>query len=137
MKRTGVLFAAAMLLAGCSTGADKAAHPLLTDRNFVLKTVDGQAVTPPAGMKPGINFARDMRVSGVMCNRFFGQGKLEHGVLSVPHLASTRMLCIDPKLNEWETTIAKMLTTGAGLKLDQQTLTLSGSGHILVYIADN
>ncbi|KAB8307433.1 META domain-containing protein [Erwinia endophytica] len=137
MNKHAALILVALLLAGCSSGGENASHNSLSDHNFVLKGVDGQAVTPSVGIRPGINFAQDMRVSGVMCNRFFGQGKLQHGKLSVPQLSSTRMLCIDPQLNEWETMIGKMLTTGVTLKLERQTLTLSGSGHTLVYVADH
>jgi len=137
MNKYAALMLVAMLLTGCSSGGEDAYHNLLSDHNFVLKSVDGQVVTPVAGIRPGINFAQDMQVSGVMCNRFFGQGKLEHGELRVPQLASTRMLCIDPQLNEWEMMIGKMLTAGVTLQLERQTLTLSGSGHTLVYTADH
>ena len=133
MKNTTLILMGAMLLAGCTTPSQQDEH--LLARSFQLSSVDGQAVTAPQGMKPGINFSKEMRVTGVMCNRFFGQGKLEKGVLSVPQMASTRMMCSDPKLNQWEMTLGKMLTTGAKLKLEQNTLTLEGAGHTLVYVA--
>lgn len=137
MKIKSALLVATLLLSGCGAGPDKTAHSSLSGHNFILTRVDGQPVTPPAGMKPGISFAQDMHISGVMCNRFFGQGKLEHGVLTVAQLASTRMMCSDTVLNQWEATISKMLTAGARLQLNQQTLTLQGSGHTLVYVSEN
>ncbi|MCX8966419.1 META domain-containing protein [Erwinia psidii] len=137
MKKKGMVILAAILLSGCGALSGNAGNNPLTDHNYILKSVDGKVVTSPAGMKPGISFSQDMHVSGVMCNRFFGQGKLEHGVLSVPQMASTRMLCIDPELNQWEAIIGKMLVAGATLHQDRKTLTLEGSGHSLVYVRDN
>jgi len=133
MKNRTLILMGTMLLAGCTTVSQPNEKELA--RSFQLSSVDGQAITAPQGMKPGINFSREMRVTGVMCNRFFGQGKLENGVLSVPQMASTRMMCSDQKLNQWEMTLSKMLTTGAKLKLEENTLTLEGAGHTLVYVA--
>lgn len=135
MNKTTLTLVAAMLLGGCASSSQPSPGDALANRSFVLTSVDGQAVTAPQGMKPGINFGEDMRVTGVMCNRFFGQGKLEKGGLSVPHMASTRMLCSDPALNQWEMAIGTMLTTGARIKLTENTLTLEGAGHSLVYLA--
>lgn len=134
MKKNSALILAAMLLSGCGVGPGNSSHySSLAGHHFVLKSVDGQKIIPPAGMKPGISFAQDMNVSGVMCNRFFGQGKLERDMLTVPHLASTRMMCSDPALNQWEAIIGKMLVAGVLVQRNQHTLTLSGSGHTLVY----
>lgn len=133
MKNRSLILIGAMLLAGCTTASQPNEKELA--RSFQLSSVDGQAITAPQGMKPGINFSREMHVTGVMCNRFFGQGTLEKGVLSVPQMATTRMMCSDQKLNQWEMTLNKMLTTGAKLKLEQNTLTLEGAGHTLVYVA--
>lgn len=135
MKRTTLVLTAALLLGGCSAASQQGEQTTLANRNFVLTTVDGQSISAPQGMKPGINFSEDLRVTGVMCNRFFGQGTLKDNVLSVPKMASTRMMCSDPKLNQWEMTIGKMLTSGATVKLEQNTLTLEGAGHSLVYLA--
>lgn len=136
MKKSLALLLASMVLAGCSS-LNHVNSEALANRNFVLKSMDGVAVKPHEGMKPGIHFSEDMRVTGVMCNRFFGQGALENGVLSVPQMASTRMMCADPELNAWETAIGQMLTRGATLTLQQNTLTLTGKEHALVYVADN
>lgn len=139
MKKILLLLVGALALNGCShaiqTSAEQPDAAQLANRLFVLSSVDGQAVTPHQGIKPGISFGNDLKVSGVMCNRFFGQGALQQGGLSVPQLASTRMMCSDPQLNQWEQTLTQMLMKGAALELDQQTLTLTGSGHTLQYQA--
>lgn len=133
MKNRTLILMGAMLLAGCATSQP---NEKKLARSFQLSSVDGQAITAPQGMKPGINFSKEMHVTGVMCNRFFGQGTLEKGVLSVPQMASTRMMCSDQKLNQWEMTLSQMLNAGAKLKLEQNTLTLQGAGHTLVYVAE-
>ncbi|MBD8161862.1 META domain-containing protein [Erwinia persicina] len=138
MKKIILLLAGALALNGCSNAQTRADAPdaaQLANRLFTLSAVDGQAVTPHQGMKPGIGFGEDLKVSGVMCNRFFGQGKLEQGRLSVPQLASTRMMCSDPQLNQWEQTLSAVLTRGAEVRLSGMTLTLTGSGHTLEYQA--
>lgn len=135
MKRVTLVLTAAMLLGGCSAASQQSERAALANRSFVLTTVDGQSITAPDGMKPGINFSADLRVTGVMCNRFFGQGTLKGNVLSVPRMASTRMMCSDPRLNQWEMTIGKMLAAGATVRLEQNTLTLEGASHSLVYRA--
>lgn len=135
MKKRIALLLVSMTLAGCSS-LNHVNSDALANRNFVLKSVDGVAAEPHEGMKPGIHFSEDMRVTGVMCNRFFGQGKLENGVLSVPQMASTRMMCVDADLNAWEAAIGQMLTRGAKVSLQQDTLTLTGQDHALVYVAE-
>lgn len=134
MNKTTLILLGAML-AGCTTVSQPNEKEALAERSFQLSSVDGQAVAATEGMKHGINFSKDMRVTGVMCNRFFGQGTLEKGVLTVAQMASTRMMCADAKLNQWDNTIGTMLTTGARVKLEQNTLTLEGTGHTLVYVA--
>lgn len=137
MKKEAALLIAAMTLVGCSAqSAQRDETAALADRHFVLTSVDGEAIGPREGVKPVIRFSSDMHVSGVMCNRFFGQGKLAKGVLTLPQMATTRMMCSDPKLNEWESMLGTVLSQGAKVTVEQQTLTLNGAGHKLVYRAE-
>lgn len=39
-----------------------------------------------------------MMISGSMCNRFSGEGKLSNGELTAKGLAMTRMMCANPQL---------------------------------------
>ncbi|MCT2387364.1 META domain-containing protein [Erwinia pyrifoliae] len=133
MKKSSLLMLAAVAVSGCSGNAAQSDSALLANRMFVLSAVDGNAVTLRDGIKPGIGFNAGLKVSGVMCNRFFGQGKLEKGQLKVPQLASTRMMCNDPLLNQWEQTLSTVLMNGAAVKVTAQSLTLTGSGHSLEY----
>ncbi|WP_099350007.1 META domain-containing protein [Erwinia amylovora] len=133
MKKSSLLLLAAVAVSGCGGSAAQSDSGLLANRMFVLSAVDGKAVALRDGIKPGISFDAGLKVSGVMCNRFFGQGKLESGQLKVPQLASTRMMCSDPLLNQWEQTLSTVLINGAAVKVTAQSLTLTGSGHSLEY----
>ncbi|MGO4741960.1 heat shock protein HslJ [Serratia quinivorans] len=124
-----------LLLAGCSMSQNgkTVAESDLLHHNFALQSVDGVAVKPGVGNRPNIEFGEKMHVSGAMCNRFFGNGQLQDGVLTVKGLATTRMLCADPQLNQWDRTIGDVLGKGAKVTLSAQQLTLSSGDHTLVY----
>ncbi|CAO96920.1 META domain-containing protein [Erwinia tasmaniensis] len=135
MKNSMLLLLGAVAVSGCSGIAAQSDSLQLANRMFVLSAVDGKAVTLREGIRPGISFDAGLKVSGVMCNRFFGQGTLEQGQLKVPQMASTRMMCSDPQLNEWEQILNSVLMNGAAVKVSKQTLMLTGSGHSLEYQA--
>lgn len=135
MKKSMLLLLGAVAVSGCSGIAAQSDSLQLANRMFVLSAVDGKAVTLREGIRPGISFDAGLKVSGVMCNRFFGQGKLEQGQLKVPQMASTRMMCSDPQLNEWEQILNSVLMNGAAVNVSKQTLMLTGSGHSLEYQA--
>lgn len=101
----------------------------LLHHHFVLQSVDVLAVDAKQGSGPNIEFGEKMTISGAMCNRFFGQGQLENGVLTVKNLASTRMMCADPQRNQWDQMIGTVLANGAKVSLNGQQLTLDGDGH--------
>lgn len=129
---------ASVLLAGCGMNqADRQSKNVvesdLLHHHFVLQSVDGLAADAKQGSGPNIEFGEKMHLSGAMCNRFFGQGQLENGVLTVKNLASTRMMCADPQLNQWDQTLNAVLANGAEVSLNGQQLTLSGGDHLLVY----
>lgn len=138
MKKWFPITLATLLLAGCNMSqnhqqSNTVVASDLLHHHFILHSVDGVPVTAQQGNIPDIEFGEKMHVSGAMCNRFSGQGELENGVLTVKHLASTRMLCADPLRNQWDQTLSNVLANGATLSLNAQQLTLSGSDHQLVY----
>ncbi|ANS43177.1 heat shock protein HslJ [Serratia inhibens] len=135
MKKCLSAALAALLLAGCGMNQNSktVTESDLLHHNFVLQSVDGVAVKPQPGSAPSIEFGEKMHVSGAMCNRFFGSGQLQNGVLTVQNLASTRKLCTDEQRNQWDQTIGAVLGKGAKVSLNAQQLTLSGGDHILVY----
>ncbi|WP_406670067.1 heat shock protein HslJ [Raoultella terrigena] len=133
MNKFAALLAAGMLLSGCvynskvSTSAEQLQH-----HRFVLTSVNGQALKE--GSKPlELSFGEKTFVSGNMCNRFSGEGKVSDGELKVKELAMTRMLCADPQLNELDATLGKMLRDGAQVDLTENQLTLATADRTLVY----
>ena len=123
------------LLAACNSGeSTSSGEPVEADlvaRRYVLQKVNGEAFS--SERTPEIVFGEGMRISGQVCNRFNGNGSLEKGVLTVPTMASTMMLCADQKLNQLEKDFAAMLRDGADLRLAERTLTISRGETALEY----
>ena len=98
MKKLTCLALGAALLAGCAQTARQGDAPQLEHRRYVLESVDGKPVM--ATQRPlDISFGEQLHVSGGMCNRFMGQGKLdelkaqEQDVHTIPALA----ISLEPK----------------------------------------
>ncbi|MFI8417047.1 heat shock protein HslJ [Serratia sp. NPDC078593] len=138
MKKLLSVALATMLLAGCGMSQNKPVNNKVSEsdlihHNFVLQSVDGIAANAQQGKGPSIEFGEKLHVSGSMCNRFFGNGQLDNGVLTVKGLATTRMMCSDPQRNQWDQIIGSVLHNGAKVSLQQQQLTLSDGNHTLIY----
>jgi heat shock protein HslJ len=122
-----------LALTGCvNPGKASVQKDQLQNHRFVLETVNGTAVKH-GGTAPEIAFGEKMAVSGVMCNRFSGEGKLSEGELRVKEMAMTRKLCADPQLNELDNTIGAMLRKGAQVDLTQDQLTLATAETTLMF----
>ncbi|UYB56486.1 heat shock protein HslJ [Klebsiella michiganensis] len=139
MNKFAALLAAGMLLSGCvynskvSTRAEQLQH-----HRFVLTSVNGQplnAADKPQELSFGekMPITGKMSVSGNMCNRFSGTGKVSDGELKVEERAMTRMLCTDSQLNALDATLSKMLREGAQVDLTETQLTLATADQTLVY----
>ncbi|EQT62291.1 heat-inducible protein [Escherichia coli] len=98
----------------------------------MLESVNGKPVTSDKN-PPEISFGEKMMISGSMCNRFSGEGKLSNGELTAKGLAMTRMMCANPQLNELDNTISKMLKEGAQVDLTANQLTLATAKQTLTY----
>lgn len=133
MKKIVALVALSMLMAGCvSNGKVSVNRDQLQHHRFVLESVNGKPVA--AGKNaPELSFGEKMTVSGRMCNRFSGQGKLSDGELKVKEMAMTRMMCADPQLNELDHTISAMLKQGAQVDLTANQLTLATAEQMLMF----
>lgn len=135
MKKILPLALLVLMASGCSRDESGIDAQQLANHSFSLQSVDGVNVSGDAQKQPEIAFSSDLRVSGVMCNRFFGQGELNGDVLTVKQIGSTRMMCSDSQLSNWDGVISDVLNNGATLKLEQGSLTLTGNGHTLKYQA--
>jgi len=133
MKKLVALSLFSLALAGCvNPGKASVQAGQLEGHRFVLESVNGVAIKPSA-VPPEMSFGEKMAVSGVMCNRFSGQGKLSEGELKVKGMAMTRKLCSEPQLNELDATIGDMLSKGAQVDLTEDQLTLATAEKTLMF----
>lgn len=129
---SAALLAAGMLLAGCVSTSDVTTQPeQLQHHRFVLESVNGKNIRSDKPLE--LSFGEKMYVSGNMCNRFTGEGKLSDGELKVKNLAMTRMLCTDPQMNQLDSLLSAMLHDGVQVDLTANQLTLATSHDSLVY----
>ena len=141
MKKLIALSVISLVLTGCVNPGKASVQPeQLKNHRFVLENVDGKAVqgmpTPPEisfNALPALNLVDNISVSGTMCNRFNGQGKLSEGELTVKTLAMTRKLCTEPQLNELDHTLGDMLRKGAQVDLTEDQLTLATADKTLMF----
>lgn len=143
MKKLIALSVISLVLTGCVNPGKASVQPeQLKNHRFVLENVNGKAVKS-ATTQPEIGFSalpdislvmvNNISVSGQMCNRLNGQGKLSEGELKVKTLAMTRKLCTDPQLNELDQTIGDMLRKGAQVDLTEDQLTLATADKTLMF----
>jgi|GEM_PF-66943 len=122
--------------AGESSGLTK---EFLMNQRFVLVQIDGAAYTSGSDQAipaPTLEFDNDFLVSGRICNTFRGGGELVDSVLTVKTLATTRMLCGDPNLNQLETSFFQMLESGAALSMNGDRLYVKKGGSVLIFKAE-
>lgn len=141
MKKLIALGVISLVLTGCVNPGKASVQPeQLQNHRFVLENVNGKAVKsattqPEIGFSalPDISLVNNISVSGQMCNRFNGQGKLSEGELKVKTLAMTRKLCTEPQLNELDQAIGDMLRKGAQVDLTEDQLTLATADKTLTF----
>ncbi|MCU6194014.1 heat shock protein HslJ [Enterobacter sichuanensis] len=141
MKKLMALSVISLVLTGCVNPGKASVQPeQLTSHRFVLENVNGKAVknttTPPEisfNALSDISLVNNISVSGAMCNRFSGQGKLSEGELKVKTLAMMRKLCTEPQLNELDQAIGDMLRKGAQVDLTEDQLTLATADKTLMF----
>ncbi|TCD17728.1 heat shock protein HslJ [Lelliottia amnigena] len=133
MKKFVAVGLFSLALSGCVNPGKASVQPeQLLGHRFMLESVNGVAVKPSA-VPPELSIGDKMAISGVMCNRFTGEGKLSEGELTVKTLAMTRKLCADPALNELDSTIGDMLRKGAQVDLTEDQLTLATAEQTLMF----
>ena len=125
----GVL--ALLSLAACQSDDSKPLEAKdLLHHNFVLVSIDDK---PFSGDKaPSIEFNENFHVSGAICNRYVGKGELQNNTLTVPNMASTKMIC-NNELDDLEGSMSKMLVNGAKVTLQGNILTLEDSEQKLTF----
>ena len=131
---------ASLALAGCAQTAQQKNLTAqdLENHRFVLQSVNGATfIASENGKVPGIDFGKNLEVSGSMCNRFMGQATLQDNRLKAEGLAMTRMICNDQQLDSLDNQLNEMLQQGAQVTFIGQQLTLKGDKTTLVYMMTN
>ena len=103
----------------------------LQHHNYTLVTINGKEYT--GERVPSIEFNEGFRASGSMCNGYTGKAELTDNVLTIKQMASTKMLCVDPVLNQLEADFSTMMMEGANISLQNNMLTLSRDDLSLVF----
>lgn len=133
MKYSTFLLATALFcmlpLSACSSPS--VTPEMLVHHNFTLVSVDNKAYQGQT--VPNIAFNEGMRVSGAICNQFMGQGELKNDVLTVKQMASTRKMCFESELNDYEALITSLLSDGAKVEFKDKLLILKNDEHEVVY----
>ena len=117
-------------LAACQSTNKQVDSKDLLHHNFVLVSIDDKPFT--GDRVPNLEFNEDMRISGGICNRYVGQAQLQNSTLTVPNMASTKMIC-NNELDELEGSMSKMLVNGAKLTLQGNVLTLEDNEQKLTF----
>jgi heat shock protein HslJ len=100
----------------------------LESTHWRLTAVDGAA---PQGMRPAELQFEDGRVSGSGgCNRLVGGYTVSGDRLDIGQLASTRMACPPPAMQQ-EDTVLRVLGATPAFRITGTTLELSGDGIVL------
>jgi heat shock protein HslJ len=103
----------------------------LAGKSFALVKISGQECR--FSNTPTLHFNAQLGASGSFCNRFAGQAVLNHGVLTIRQMASTKMLCLDQDQNQLEAEAAQMLMDGASTEFDGKILTIRRGAYSLEY----
>ena len=106
----------------------------LLHRRFALDSVDGREIAiEDRNLRPDIEFNEGFQIAGRICNRYRGPAELKNGKLHADNLAASRMLCVNPELNELEQLFFSMLRAGADVTLADDGMALSQGGRVLSY----
>jgi heat shock protein HslJ len=123
-----------LLLTACATTEKNMTTSAdLIDKQWRLISVDEQAVARVTGKFPQLAFDSTLKATGVAgCNNFFGQTQWQEGQLRINNMGMTMMMCQAP-LDAIELDVAATLSDWSSVTITQDTLTLTGSEHTLVY----
>lgn len=132
MKRSRLLslaitIASVVVIGACAGGggAPTPSPQTLAGRTFLSTAVEGRVLVP--GTRIRLEFRADSVSISAGCNSMGGTWMIDGGRLRVSAMSSTEMAC-DPPLMEQDRWVAKLLTDGAGIALDGDTLILAGGG---------
>ncbi|PKG40698.1 META domain-containing protein [Psychromonas sp. Urea-02u-13] len=98
-------------------------------KEWQLVSIDNSDITVPSSL----SVDDQTKANGnLACNNFFGNLELQENKLRIDKMGSTRKMC-EPEVNSVEMTVSSTLSTWSDVKIIDQTLTLTGEKHTLVY----
>lgn len=104
----------------------------LIGKKFTLSSLNGEKITNVAGVYT-LSFEEEI-LYAKLCNNMNGKYTLESNTLKAPALMSTLMYCMEPKgLMDAEDTFSAILSEGAEISFEANTLTLKGDKGTLVF----
>ncbi|WP_282131940.1 META domain-containing protein [Pseudoalteromonas aliena] len=116
------------LCVGCASTGTVTSEQLKYTQ-WQLSRVDGLAIPP--SFSASMSFIEALQVNGFAgCNKFFGEGSLEEGSLTVSKLGMTRKSCGE-QLDEFEQQLLQTLKQGAELKMQDQQLVMQGKQKLV------
>ncbi|UNM97188.1 META domain-containing protein [Ignatzschineria rhizosphaerae] len=129
MKKLLLGSVALVLIAACSSKGSMMAQldtkiptaQELQHHHYELVSVNGKELDLEKGsLVPTIAFGEGMRITGTMCNNFFGEGYFSsRGVLKAKGLGMTRKFCTDSALNNLDGDISELLDRGAEIIISE------------------
>ena len=134
MKRSLVLLAVAAAVSACAITSREATIDL-PGTSWALVELDG--AEPVADAAPTLAFAEDGTVSGSTgCNTFTGSVTIEGTALEFGPLATTRMACADPAVNEQEQAFLLAIEGVNSYTIDEDgRLVLEGDAPLVFEVA--
>ncbi len=139
MKKLITALTVPMLLAACSTTADKAAFVKPTDlqhHHWVLAKIDGKDVVKAEnGAQADLEIGENLNSHGnAGCNGFRGVAEInpENGQFRIEKMAMTMKMCMGDAMTT-ERAVSSTLSAWSTIDLQKDTLTLSNDQHTLTY----
>lgn len=122
-RAPSLLIAVLIAAGGCgSMDRNEAAPSPLAASRWVARAIDGEPVAE--GVESTLTFAEGGRVAGSTgCNRYTGQATIDGAALTFGPIATTRMACPPPRMDE-ERRFSAALQATAGWRIEDGELVL-------------
>lgn len=121
---------AGLLLSACQAGGGIPENSALLAGTWQLETIGGQPVV--AQSQASLVFTSSELSGNASCNRFFGTYQYSDGVLTIPQLASTKMMC-GPSIMAQENDVLTSLSQALQVRVHEDMLhLLDDLGEVLI-----
>lgn len=138
MKKILISSLVLLLLVACAPGRNDSD---LVSTNWRLQSLNGNDQVGEAigGQPVTLSFTSETEAGGSGgCNSFGADYNInpETGAISFNNLISTLMACVDGNISEIEAQYFAALNAASTYQLSDNSLTISGGGHTLVFVQE-